>query len=283
MYSTTVRLFEFLAKNFGIEVVFSDSTKTEQYIEEIGKGARLVWLETPSNPLLEISDIQAIANAAHKTGAVLAVDNTFATPFNQRPLSLGADIVIHSATKFLGGHSDVTAGLLVSSRNNVKKARDVGLKFLGASAAPQAAWLVLRGVKTLALRMERHNENAQELAKRLAEHLGAEKVFYPGLASSINHEIAKKQMSGFGGILSLDAGDEEAAKRFVSKCRLCTFATSLGGVETLVQPVALMTHATLDSEAKKRAGIKEGLLRISVGIENIEDIWEDVYNSLQNL
>jgi cystathionine beta-lyase/cystathionine gamma-synthase len=240
----------------------------------------MLWIESPSNPLVKITDIEAVAAIGKSAGIATVVDNTFATPYNQRPLDLGADLVVHSATKYLGGHSDLTAGVLVGKKVMVEKARHGAAKFYGGNIAPQVAWLVLRGIKTLSLRMERHNTNGYALANMLAEHSKVEHVFYPGLANRQNFEIARRQMRGFGGMLGLDVGSAERAKQVIKELRLCTFATSLGGVETLVQPVALMTHATLSDEERELAGVSPGLLRISVGIENIDDIRTDIYNAI---
>lgn len=208
------------------------------------------------------------------------MDNTFATPFNQRPLELGADLVIHSATKYLGGHSDLTAGVIAGRKDLVEKARHGAAKLYGGNIAPQVAWLVLRGIKTLALRMERHNSNTCALADMLLEHPKVSAVHYPGHESHQNHVIAKRQMRGYGGMLTADVGTAEAARSLVNRLRVCTFATSLGGVETLIQPVALMTHATLSAEERSVAGVSDGLLRISVGIESVDDICRDLYEAL---
>src|SRR5690606_32760395 len=234
------------------------------------------WVESPSNPLVKISDIAEIAAIGRSAGVATVVDNTFATPFNQRPIELGADLVVHSATKYLGGHSDLTAGLVVGNKGLIDKLRHGPAKLYGGNIAPQVAWLVLRGIKTLALRMERHNENAFALANMLSDHPKVTAVHYPGLESHANYEIAKRQMRGFGGMLAADVATAEAAKDFVNRLKVCAFATSLGGVETLIQPVALMTHATLSPAERAAAGVSEGLLRISVGIEAIDDISRDI-------
>lgn len=280
MYSTTTNFLRHIEGKFGITTTFVDATDAETYATAIRPETKLFWIETPSNPLVSITDIERVAAIAKAAGITTVADNTFATPFNQRPLDLGVDAVIHSATKYLGGHSDLTAGVLVGNEELVEKARHGANKFFGGNIAPQVAWLVLRGIKTLALRMERHNSNASALANMLSSHPKAAAVFYPGLESHRNYEIAKRQMKGFGGMIGVDVGTADAAKDFVNRIKVCTFATSLGGVETLVQPVALMTHATLSPEERKKAGISDGLLRISVGIEDIEDIRQDIYNVL---
>lgn len=280
MYSTTTNFLKHVGDAFGIETTFVDAANAEAYAAAIRPNTKMLWIESPSNPLVKVTDIEAVAAIGKSTGIATVVDNTFATPYNQRPLEFGADLVIHSATKYLGGHSDLTAGVLVGRKDLVEKARHGAAKFYGGNIAPQVAWLVLRGIKTLALRMERHNANGYALANMFAEHTKVEHVFYPGLANHQNFEIASRQMRGFGGMLGVDVGTADRAKQVVKELKLCTFATSLGGVETLVQPVALMTHATLSDEERKLAGVSPGLLRISVGIENIDDIRTDIYNAI---
>lgn len=280
MYSTTTNFLNHIGESFGIETTFVDASNAEAYAGAIQPNTKLFWMETPSNPLVKLTDIAEVAAIAKREGIATVVDNTFATPFNQRPLELGADLVVHSATKYLGGHSDLTAGVIVGKKDLVEKARHGAAKFYGGNIAPQVAWLVLRGIKTLALRMERHNNNALTLANSLVSHPKVIEVFYPGLETHQNHEIAKRQMHGFGGMLGVDVGTAGAAKSAINNLKLSTFATSLGGVETIVQPVALMTHATLSAEDRAKAGISGGLLRISVGIEHVDDICQDIYDAL---
>jgi len=280
MYSTTTNFLKHIGEAFGIETTFVDAANAEAYAAAIRPNTKMFWVESPSNPLLRITDIAEVSSIGKKAGVATVVDNTFATPFNQRPLDLGTDLVVHSATKYLGGHSDLTAGLIAGRRDLVDKARHGAAKFYGGNIAPQVAWLVLRGIKTLALRMERHNSNASALAHMLLENPRISAVHYPGLEDDSNHEIASRQMRGFGGMLAADVGTAEAAKSLVNRIKVCTFATSLGGVETLVQPVAMMTHATLSKEEREAAGVSDGLLRISVGIENIDDICQDIYDAL---
>ena len=280
MYSTTTNFLKSIGEQFGVETTFVDAADAEAYTAAIRPNTKMFWMETPSNPLVRITDIAEVAAAGKRAGIASVVDNTFATPYNQRPLELGADLVVHSATKYLGGHSDLTAGVLVGRREFIDKARHGAAKLLGGNIAPQIAWLVLRGIKTLALRMERHNENAFAFANAMAENPKVHSVYYPGLETHQNHQIANRQMSGFGGMVGVDVGSAERAKSLVNNLKVCTFATSLGGVETLVQPVALMTHATLSPEERANAGISEGLLRISVGIEHIDDICQDIYDAL---
>lgn len=280
MYSTTTNLLNYLQEDLGIFTTFIDATNAENYAEAIRPETKLLWIETPSNPLVQITDIAAVAQIARDAGVATVADNTFATPFNQRPLELGVDVVIHSATKYLGGHSDLTAGVMVGSRDIVEKARLSTTKLFGGNIAPQVAWLVMRGIKTLALRMERHNSNALALAELLGGHPKVNAVHYPGLTDSHNHEIAAKQMKGFGGMVSFDLGSVEAGKSFVNNVKLCALATSLGGVESIVQHSASMTHATLPDEARRKAGVTDGLIRMSVGVEAFEDIRRDIYEAL---
>jgi methionine-gamma-lyase len=280
MYSTAANLFQYLADSFGIQTTFVDATEAAQYREAVRPNTKIFWIETPSNPLVQITDIEDVVRAAQELGVATVADNTFATPFNQRPLELGVDASVHSATKYLGGHSDLTAGIMVGAKDTLEKARHGPSKFFGGNIAPQVAWLVLRGIKTLALRMERHNANAYALAHTLVAERGKDTVYYPGLEHHRNHEIAKRQMDGFGGIVALDLLTAEAARSFVNKVRLCTFATSLGGVETIVQPAALMTHATLSPESRAAAGISDGLIRISVGVEDVGDITRDILQAM---
>jgi methionine-gamma-lyase len=283
MYSTTMNLFRHLSENLKIETTYIDAANVENYRDALQPNTKILWLESPSNPLLKITDLRAAAEIARSAGAITVADNTFATPFNQRPIELGVDIVIHSGTKYLGGHSDLTAGLLVTSADRAKHIRSVATKLFGGSIAPQVSWLVLRGIKTLALRMERHNLNASALADMLVSHPKVQGVYYPGLASHENHEIASSQMSGFGGMVSFDLGSVDAGQAFVNNVRLAALATSLGGVETIVQHAASMTHASIPAEERRRAGISDGLIRMSVGIEDAADLKTDIWSALDEI
>lgn len=284
MYSTTTNFLHHIKEQFGIDTTFVDATDANNYRDAIQPNTKLFWVETPTNPLVLITDIEAAASIARANGITTVVDNTFATPFNQRPLELGADAVIHSATKYLGGHSDLTAGVIVGSREVVDAARHGPNKYYGGNIAPEVAWLVLRGIKTLALRMERHNSNAFAIANMLGDHPNVEAVFYPGLESHPNHEIAARQMpGGYGGMIGLDLGTVERGKAFANAVRLCTLATSLGGVETILQHSASMTHATLSREQRLAAGISDGLIRLSVGVEDVNDLIEDITQALDNI
>lgn len=283
MYSTTTIFLEHLAKNFGVEVSFVDAGDAGGYESAVRRNTKIFWIETPSNPSLKITDIAAVAKIARKKRIKTVVDNTFATPFNQKPLELGADLVIHSATKYLGGHSDLTAGLLVGKKEIVEDTRLKITKLYGGNIAPQVAWLVLRGIKTLALRMERHNNNAFAIANMLTKHPKIKSVFYPGLKTHENHDTAKGQMKGFGGMIAFDVGAVDEGKRFVNNVKLCTLATSLGGVETIVQHSASMTHATIPFEQRLKAGITNGLIRLSVGIEDVDDLIADLQGALEKI
>jgi methionine-gamma-lyase len=280
-YATTANFLRHISERFGIETTFVDAADATNYAAAVKPNTKILWIETPSNPVLQVTDIAAVTAIARDNGVKAVVDNTFATPYNQRPLALGADAVIHSATKYLGGHSDLTAGVIVGSREIVEAARQGPNKFYGGNIAPQVAWLVLRGIKTLAVRMERHNSNAYALANMLSNHSAVNQVFYPGLKSHPGHPIAVKQMlGGFGGMIGLDLGTVEAGKSFVNRLKLCTLATSLGGVETIIQHSASMTHAAIPREERLKAGISDGLLRLSVGIEDVDDIAADISQAL---
>ncbi|MGB2750545.1 MAG: PLP-dependent aspartate aminotransferase family protein [Pyrinomonadaceae bacterium] len=284
MYATTTNFLHHLNERFGIETTFVDATNAENYRAAIQPNTKLFWIETPTNPLVLITDIEAVTAIAREHGIATVADNTFATPFNQRPCELGVDAVIHSATKYLGGHSDLTAGVLVGKSEVVEAARHGANKFYGGNIAPQVAWLVIRGIKTLALRMERHNSNAFAIANMLGDHTKVDAVYYPGLESHQNHEIAKRQMpGGYGGMIGLDLGTVEAGKTFSNSVRLCTLATSLGGVETILQHSASMTHAAISREDRLKAGISDGLIRLSVGVEDVNDLIEDITQALDKI
>lgn len=283
-YSTTSNFLKHIGERFGIETTFVDAANSESYAAAIRPNTRLFWIETPSNPIVRVTDIKAVSSIAKDYEITTVVDNTFATPFNQRPCELGADAVIHSATKYLGGHSDLTAGVLCGKREIVEAARQGANKFYGGNIAPQVAWLVLRGIKTLALRMRQHNDNAYAIANMLAAHPRVAAVHYPGLPSHQNHKVAVRQMhGGFGGMIGLDVGTVEAGKIFANSVRLCTLATSLGGVETILQHSASMTHSTFSREERLKAGISDGLIRLSVGIEDVNDLIRDIEQALDKI
>lgn len=280
LYGGTFRLFERVLKNFGLQFTYIDTCRMEEVEKAIRAETRLIYIETPTNPIMQITDIRAVAGLAHQRGVLMAVDNTFMSPYLQRPLELGADFVLHSTTKYLNGHSDGVGGAVIL--NDEKLAER--LKFIqnaaGAVLGPMDSWLILRGVKTLALRMARHSENGLAIASHLEGHPKIKKVHYPGLKSHPQHELAKKQMRGFGGMISFETGSLENAKTVLKSVRLCSLAESLGGVETLISHPATMTHASVPSEQRQRLGITDGLVRISVGVEDIEDLIADLDQAL---
>ena len=280
LYGGTFRLFERVLKNFGLQFTYIDTCRMEEVEKAIRAETRLIYIETPTNPIMQITDIRAVAGLAHQRGVLMAVDNTFMSPYLQRPLELGADFVLHSTTKYLNGHSDGVGGAVIL--NDEKLAER--LKFIqnaaGAVLGPMDSWLILRGVKTLALRMARHSENGLAIASHLEGHPKIKKVHYPGLKSHPQHELAKKQMRGFGGMISFETGSLENAKTVLKSVRLCSLAESLGGVETLISHPATMTHASVPSEQRHRLGITDGLVRISVGVEDIEDLIADLDQAL---
>ncbi|MGO1329424.1 MAG: trans-sulfuration enzyme family protein, partial [Idiomarina loihiensis] len=259
----------------------ADLSAVEASIQD---NTRMIWVETPSNPMLKLVDIEAIVKLAKKKNPdiIVVVDNTFATPFNQRPLEMGADMVMHSATKYLNGHSDMVGGIAVVGDNDDLVERMLFLQnSAGAIAGPFDSYLALRGVKTLALRMRHHNEAAMELAKWLEQHPKVEKVIYPGLESHPQHELAKKQMQGFGGMISiLLKGDLEAARKFLESVEVFALAESLGGVESLIEHPAIMTHASVPKENREKLGILDNFVRVSVGIEDLDDLKADLDNAL---
>jgi methionine-gamma-lyase len=283
LYGGTVKLFLSILSKFGVEFTLVDSSNETNVEAAIRKNTKLVYLETPSNPTLKLTDIRAVAKIAKNHNVLTMVDNTFMSPYFQRPLELGADVVIHSLTKYLSGHSDVVGGIIVGS-NTFIKALDPTLKTTGATLGPFEAWLTLRGIKTLPLRMERHNENALKVAEFLESHPKIGKVYYPGLKSHPQHELAKRQMSGFGGVICFEVkGGLEAGVKLMNSVRLCTLAVSLGAVETLIEHPASMTHAIVPKEEKLKAGITDSLVRLSVGIEDVEDIIEDLRQALDKV
>lgn len=283
MYSTTTLFLRELEEKFGIGTTFIDATDARNYAAAARDNTKIFWLESPSNPLLNITDFSTAVEIAKEKNITTIADNTFATPFNQQPLAEGVDLVIHSATKYLGGHSDLTAGLLVGRKDLVERARLHTTKLYGGNIAPQVAWLVLRGIKTLGLRMERHNHNAYAIANMLANHPKVTAVHHPSLTSHKNHDIARRQMRGFGGMIAFDVGSQEAGKILVNNVEICTLATSLGGVETILQHSASMTHATLSREERLQAGVTDGLIRLSVGIEDAQDLINDLENALAKI
>ena len=278
LYGGTYRLFTRLYKDSGIKFHFVDMNDLEKFQSLINENTKLVWVETPTNPLMKLADIAAIAQITKKHAILFAVDNTFATPYLQKPLDLGADIVMHSATKYLGGHSDVIAGALVIKDKILGEELHFKQFATGVTLGPMDCFLVLRGIKTLHLRVQRHCENGQKVAEYLDNHPLVERVYYPGLASHPFHEIAKKQMIGFGGMVTFTfkSGKKEDAIKFLENLKVFTLAESLGGVESLANHPALMTHASIPEDKRKEVGISDDLVRLSVGIEDIEDLLSDL-------
>ncbi len=280
LYGGTYRLLERVFKPWGLVVRYTDDPTPAGFAGVVTPRTKLVWIESPTNPLLQILDIAAIADVAHKAGAVLAVDNTFASPYLQRPLSLGADLVVHSTTKYLGGHSDVVGGAVVGRAELLKPIRFYQ-NAAGGVPGPFDSYLTLRGMKTLAIRMERHCANARRLAAWLAEQPPVERVYYPGLPNHPGHELAKRQMRDFGGMISIRLkGGAEAARRFLPRTKLFSLAESLGGVESLVCHPATMTHASIPVEVRTARGVDDGLIRLSVGIEDADDLQEDLRQAM---
>jgi cystathionine gamma-lyase len=280
LYGGTYRLLERVFKPWGLVARYTDDPSPDGFARIITPKTKLVWIETPTNPLLQLLDIAAIADLAHAAGAFLAVDNTFASPYLQQPLRLGADLVVHSTTKYLGGHSDVVGGVVVG-RKDLLGPIAFYQNAAGGVPGPFDAWLTLRGVKTLAIRMERHCANARRLAPWLVEHPRVERVYYPGLPSHPGHELATKQMRDFGGMISVRiAGGKEGALRFMTRTRLFSLAESLGGVESLVCHPATMTHASIPADVRIARGVDDGLVRLSVGIEDANDLQEDLKQAL---
>ncbi|MFD1551515.1 cystathionine gamma-synthase [Putridiphycobacter roseus] len=283
LYGGTYRIFKTIFEKYGIVFHFVDMLHAENILGYCNKNTKLIWVETPTNPMMNILDIEAVAVIAKANHAMLAVDNTFATPYLQNPLDLGADIVMHSATKYLGGHSDVVMGALVCKNDKIAKEMYRIQNSSGAIAGPMDSFLVLRGIKTLHLRMQRHCENGDKIARFLAGHSKVAHVYWPGLESHPNHNIAKKQMRGFGGMISfsLVGNQMSAAQEVLKKTRLFALAESLGGVESLIGHPASMTHAAIPKEEREAAGIVDSLIRLSVGIEDVVDLIQDLKEALK--
>ena len=282
VYGGTYRLFEKVFKKWGLEITYADSKSPASFKKAMRRNTRLIWAETPTNPLLNITDIAALAEIAKKGKALLAVDNTFATPYFQRPIELGADIVVHSSTKYLGGHSDVIGGLMAVADKGVYEEIKFFQNAAGAVPGPWDSWLTLRGIKTLAVRMKAHEANAFAVANFLSSHRAVSKVFYPGLESHPGHALARKQMDGFGGMVSFELkGGRPAAEVFFKKLKIYMLAESLGGVESLACYPATMTHASIPEKQRLERGITAGLVRLSSGIENPDDLIGDLERALK--
>ena len=277
VYGGTFRIFDKVLKQFGIAATFMDMSDPKKVAEAVTPATKMIWMETPSNPLLKIFDIAAIADVAKKKGVMLAVDNTFATPALQQPLSLGATLVVHSSTKYLNGHSDVVGGVAMTNDDALAEKLHFVQKAAGAVPSPFDCYLVLRGLKTLGVRMRQHVQSASSLAEWLSGHAQVEKVLYPGLKSHAGHDVAAKQMKSFGGMISFEVkGGVPAATAFLKALRIFACAESLGGVESLAEHPAIMTHASIPAENRRALGIGDGLLRLSVGIEDVGDLRTDL-------
>jgi len=280
VYGGTYRLFTKILERYGLAFAWVDTTDLSAVERAMTPRTRMLFLETPTNPMMEVTDIAAASAIAHARGAIVAVDNTFLSPYLQRPLEHGADVVVHSGTKFLNGHSDLLSGLLVSSRPEHAEAFAFAQKSTGGVPSPFECFLVLRGIKTLAVRMERHEANARAIAGYLVGHPKVARVLYPGLAGHPGHEIQQRQASGFGSMITLDMGTIEAAKALLAGVRLIALAESLGGVESLISHPATMTHASVEPAERAKLGIADSMVRISVGIEDLDDLRADLEQAL---
>ncbi len=280
VYGGTYRLFRHVLERQGLRFTWVDTRDPGKVAAAMTPETRLVYVETPTNPLMEVTDIAAMADIAHGAGALLVVDNTFLSPYFQRPLALGADLVVHSTTKFLNGHSDSVGGVLVTSHEEDAEWLRFVSKSAGAILSPMDSFLVMRGIKTLAVRMERHEANARAIASMLEGHPKVRGVLYPGLPSHPGHAVQKRQATGFGALITFDVGDYDGAKRLLDRLEVLSLAESLGGVETLISHPASMTHASVPEEIRNEIGLSEGMVRVSVGIEDVEDLMEDLGRGL---
>ena len=281
VYGGTYRLAKQVLEDFRLQFDFIDTTNIKLVEQTIRQETRMIFVETPTNPTMEITDLAAISKLARRNRLISVCDNTFATPYLQQPLSNGIDMVIHSLTKYLNGHSDMLGGLVVTSENKIAERLRFIQKSVGAILSPFDAWLCLRGVKTLPVRMNQHSTNAILVARWLVKQKKVKRVLYPGLPSHPQHKLAKKQMINFGGMISFDLGNFEKAKKFLKKVQLCSLAESLGGVETLISHPATMTHASIPRDQRQKIGVTDGLVRLSVGIEDVEDIIDDLRQALK--
>jgi len=280
LYGGVPRLFDQVLSGYGFEFTYVDTSDGRNVERVLRKSTRMVYVETPTNPLMELSDIAAIATICHSKKVELVVDNTFMSPYFQQPIALGADMVVHSTTKFLNGHSDGLGGVVVCTRREQAEQLGFVQKAAGAILSPFECWLVLRGTKTLAVRMLQHDCNGRKVAQFLAGHKKVKKVFYPGLVDHPQYELAKKQMAGFGSMITIETGSLANAARMLKRVRVCTLGESLGGVETLISHPATMTHAALGDKGRAAIGISDGMVRVSVGIEDVEDIIADLDQAL---
>jgi len=283
LYGGTPRLFNQVWADFGLEFSYVDTTDPKRIARAIGKHTRLVFIETPTNPLMALTDIRAVSEVCRPKKIDLVVDNTFMSPYFQQPITLGADLVVHSTTKFLNGHSDGLGGVVICTRSDQADKLAFLQKAAGAILSPFECWLVLRGVKTLAVRMQQHDRNGRRVAEFLAQHKQVKRVFYPGLPDHPQHELARRQMSGFGSMISFETGSLSKANKMLRRVRVCSLGESLGGVETLISHPATMTHAAYGAKGRKAIGITDGMVRISVGIEDVEDILLDLDQALMGI
>jgi cystathionine beta-lyase/cystathionine gamma-synthase len=283
VYGGSHRLFTQVLARFGIRFTALDTRDPQRVRDALRPETRLIHLETPTNPMMRVADLRALAAVGEEAGALVCVDNTFASPYNQRPLELGCHIVVHSSTKYLNGHSDVIGGVVATNSDDVASDLRFMQKAAGAVPGPWDSWLVLRGTKTLHVRMEAHNRNGQRIAEHLEQDGRIERVYYPGLASHPQYDLARSQMCGFTGMISLELGSMERARRFCEATRIFALAESLGGVESLIGHPAVMTHASVEKEMRDRMGVTDGLVRLSVGIEDVEDLLEDLEGALKTL
>ena len=283
LYGGVPRLFNQVLANLGLDFTYVDTRDPVNVEKAIGKKTRFVYIETPTNPLMGLTDIAAVSDIAHKRGCQLVVDNTFMSPYFQQPIKLGADIVLHSTTKFLNGHSDGIGGVLVCSTPEQAEKLAFVQKAVGAILSPFECWLVLRGVKTLAVRMKQHDQSGRAIADYLSQHHNVKKVFYPGLKSHPQHELACRQMSGFGALITFETGSLANAKKFLKRVRVCTLGESLGGVETLISHPATMTHGAIGEKGRREIGLTDGMVRISVGIEDVDDLIADLEQALAGI
>ena len=283
VYGGTFRLMDRVLKSFGITFSFVDTRDPQLIADAVTPATRMLWVETPTNPLMRLTDLEAAAQIAKKAGALLVVDNTFASPYFQRPLALGADLVMHSTTKYLNGHSDMIGGMVVTNRDDLAEKMQFLQNTGGAVPGPMDCFLALRGTKTLHLRMPRHDENGRAVARWLAKRWGDERVIYPGLASHPQHALAKKQMSGFGGMISVEMGSKANAKHVLDRMKVFSLAESLGGVESLISHPASMTHGSVPADRKAAMGLTDGLIRLSCGVEDLADLIGDLDQAFAGL
>lgn len=284
LYGCTYDFMENLLKKFGVEVTLVDATNAVNVENAVQSNTKVIYIETPSNPKLTVVDIKAMADIAHKNNSVLIVDNTFLSPYFQKPITLGADYVLHSATKYIGGHGDVVAGVLVGKRDKITDIRWTTQKNIGGVTNPFDAWLLIRGLKTLGVRMKQHEQNALKIAEFLEKHSKVERVYYPGLKSHPQHELSVKQASGFGGVIAFELkGGLEAGKKLMHSIELIKLAVSLGAVDSLIEHPASMTHSAVPVEERAKNGITDGLVRLSVGIEDVDDLIADLEEALNQI